>query len=213
MTKSDGDQWRDRRRTSARRAILEAAWELAHDEGLLGWSLRDLAKQAGITPPTVYAYFESKNAIYDAMFGQAAEQFDDYMGQPFDIHDPREHFIAYGRRFFAFCTSDPVRYQLLFQRTIPDFQPSAESFAPSVRALDRLGDLLAANGITEPRHRDLWTGLATGLVSQQVSNDPGGTRWSSLTEEAVDMLLAHCQAARESRTATSRPRRRSGATT
>ena len=33
------------------------------------------------------------------------------------------------RLFVEFCTSDPVRYQLLFQRTIPDFEPSPESYA------------------------------------------------------------------------------------
>jgi len=211
MTKVVEAQWRRARRLSARQAIVDAAWQLAHQEGLLGWSLRDLAREAGITTPTVYAYFESKHAIYDAMFGQAATEFDDYMGAPYDVDDPREHFAAYGRQFLTFCTSDPARYQLLFQRTIPGFEPSPESYAPSIRALDRLGGLLAANGVTEARHRDLWTALATGLASQQVSNDPGGTRWSDLIEESVDMLLAHCLPASGSHNARSRSRRKSGA--
>jgi AcrR family transcriptional regulator len=213
MTSSPDIQWRDRRRSSARQAILEAAWELAHAEGLLGWSLRDLAKQAGITPPTVYAYFASKNAIYDAMFGRAAEQFDDFMGQPYDSDDPRECFTEYGRRFIAFCTSDVVRYQLLFQRTIPHFEPSPESYAPSIRALERLDAVLVKNGVTAAHHHDLWTAVATGLVSQQIANDPGGTRWSSLTEEAVDMLLTHCLPANDPPSTATRPRRRRGTTT
>ncbi len=211
MTKATETPWRRARRDSARQAILDAAWGLARQEGLLGWSLRDLAAQAGITTPTVYAYFESKGAIYDAMFGQAAAQFDAYMSETPDVDDPRERFAAYGRRFFTFCTDDAARYQLLFQRTVPGFEPSADSYAPSVRALDRLDDLLAANGITQPRHRDLWTALATGLVSQQVSNDPGGTRWLGLVDESVDMLLTHCKAVRPSRRTTSRTPRRSSA--
>ena len=41
-----------------------------------------------------------------------------------------------GMRFFVeFCTEDPARYQLLFQRTIPGFEPSPESFAISVDGL------------------------------------------------------------------------------
>ena len=211
MTKATSGEWRQARRDSARRAILDAAWELTRREGLLGWSLRELAGQAGITTPTVYAYFASKHAIYDAMFGQAATAFDELMAEPFDVVDPREQFIEYGRRFFAFCVTDPARYQLLFQRTVPGFEPSATAYAPSVRALDRLGGLLAANGVTDARHRDLWTALATGLVSQQVSNDPGGTRWFGLIEESVDMLLAHCLPAREPHRATSRSPRKSGA--
>jgi mRNA degradation ribonuclease J1/J2 len=29
----------------------------------------------------------------------------------------------------------------------------------------------------------------TGLTDQQISNDPGGTRWRRLVDRAVDMLL------------------------
>jgi hypothetical protein len=55
--------------------------------------------------------------------------------------------------------------------------------------------VLALNGITDARYLDLWTALITGLVSQQVSNDPGGGRWTALIEESVAMFLSHCQAA------------------
>ncbi|MGZ4591192.1 MAG: TetR/AcrR family transcriptional regulator [Actinomycetes bacterium] len=211
MTKSVDTGWREARRRSAREAIVDAAWALARKEGLQGWSLRDLAGQAGITTPTVYAYFDSKNAIYDAMFGQAATQFTEHMAEPYDVEDAREHFVAYAHRFFTFCTSDLARYQLLFQRTIPGFEPSPESYAPSVRALAHVGELLAANGITEARHLDLWTAVATGLVAQQVANDPGGVRWLRLIEESVDMLLAHCRPPRPAPRQRSRPNRTSGA--
>jgi len=45
-------------------------------------SLRKLAGRAGVTTPTVYAYFESKNAILDAMFGEAAESFAQNNAEP-----------------------------------------------------------------------------------------------------------------------------------
>jgi len=187
--------WRQARRRSARDAIVEAAWALVRDEGLAGLSLRDLARRAGISTPTVYAYFDSKNAIYDAMFGAAATQFADRMAEPYPAQGPRELLVAAGLRFAGFCTSDPQRYQLLFQRSIPGFQPSPQSYAPALRALDGARDLLARNGITQARHLDLWTALITGLVDQQVSNDPGGDRWTSLIEESVAMFLAHCRPA------------------
>ena len=85
--------WREGRRQAAREAIVRAAWTLVEEEGLAGLSLRDLARCAGITTPTVYAYFESKSAIYDAMFGQAAAEFADTMVAPLDgegPHDPGE---------------------------------------------------------------------------------------------------------------------------
>ncbi len=82
---------------------------------------------------------------------------------------------------------------LLLLRLQPGFEPSPEAFAPAVRALNASRRSLAANGVEEPRHLDLWTAITTGLVDQQIANDPGGTRWSLLIEELVDMFLAHCR--------------------
>ena len=180
------------------------------EEGLAGLSLRDLARRAGITTPTVYAYFESKSAIYDAMFGQAATEFADRMAEPIDGDGPHEILATYARRFVEFCTSDPARYQLLFQRTLPGFEPSPESFAPAIRALANAHELLALHGITEERHIDLSTALITGLVDQQISNDPGGDRWTGLVDESVTMLLAHSQSNRMVRKPSSRPKRTKG---
>lgn len=198
--------WRETRRQAARTAILSAAWAAVREEGLAALSLRDLARRSGITTPTVYAYFDSKNAIYDAMFGQAARDFADCMAAPYDTGDPRAALAAGLRRFVDFCTADLPRYQLLFQRTIPGFEPSAESYSHAVRALEHSRDLLAGNGVTDERHLDLWTALTTGLVNQQVANDPGGERWTRLVDDAVAMFLDHCQ-----RASTPRPSRRRGA--
>jgi AcrR family transcriptional regulator len=203
--------WREARRRSARDAIVHAAWALVGEEGLAGLSLRDLARRAGITTPTVYAYFDSKNAIYDAMFGNAATQFAERMAEPYGSDDPRDLLVASARRFAEFCTSDTPRYQLLFQRTLPGFEPSPESYAPAVRALARARELLALNGITEPRHLDMATALVTGLVDQQVSNDPGGDRWIRLIDESIDMFLARYQPGRAPRTPRSRTARAKGA--
>ena len=205
--------WREGRRRSAREAIIEAAWSLVAEEGLAGLSLRDLARRAGITTPTVYSYFDSKDAIYDAMFAQAATQLAQRLAEPFGDLDPLELLVAGVRRFAAFCTSDPARYQLLFQHTLPGFEPSPQSYAPAVQALTNAQGWLIRNGITEARHLDLWTALVTGLVDQQISNDPGGRRWTRLIEESMTMFVAHCQPSRVSRTRSPRPSRRKGALT
>ena len=204
------NHWREGRRQAAREAIVRAAWTLVDEEGLAGLSLRDLARRAGITTPTVYAYFESKSAIYDAMFGQAATEFADTMAARIDGDGPHEVLATYARRFVEFCTSDPARYQLLFQRTLPGFEPTPESFAPAIRALANTQELLASHGITDERHIDLWTALVTGLVDQQISNDPGGDRWTGLVDESVTMLLAHSQSNRQSPQPPSRTTRTRG---
>jgi AcrR family transcriptional regulator len=160
--------------------------------------MRQLAVRAGVTTPTLYAYFDSKNDIYDAMFGQAAEAFLAAATAPLEATDPQQSLLEVLRRFVKFCTDDVARYQLLFQRTIPGFEPSAESYQPAVDALDRSRTRLAEMGIADPRYLDMWTALATGLVDQQISNDPGGDRWIRLSDEVVEMFLAHCRKSQRS---------------
>lgn len=62
----------------------------------------------------------------------------------------------------------------------------------AVEALGRLADGLARIGIEDPADLDLWTAVSTGLVGQQIANDPGGHRWERLIDRAVHMLLTEC---------------------
>lgn len=204
MSKSGpAPSWRDARRRDASALLVSTAWEIVREVGLGGLSLRDLARRAGITTPTVYAYFESKNAIYDAMFKEAAESFAESKAEPIEADDPHSTLVIDAQRFVDFCTSDVPRYQLLFQHLLPGFVPSAESYAPAVRALELTIERLAQNGVRDPAHADIWTALMTGLVDQQIANDPGGDRWSRLVDEVVAMFLAHC-----AKSEPSQPRRR-----
>ena len=182
--------WREARRENARASVLAAAWELVREEGLAALSLRELARRAGITTPTVYAYFESKNAILDAMFAQAAQTFLDLKATLPVTERPAEDLLTEARAFITFCVSDIPRYQLLFQHSVPGFTPSPESYELAVTALARTRELLARNGVHDQRQLDIWTAITTGLVDQQVSNDPGGDRWSGLVDDVTRMFLA-----------------------
>ena len=184
-----------RRREATRTEILEAAWALAREHGLAGLSLRDLGARVGMRAQSLYGYFASKHEIYDAMFADGYRQYRVVMQDRADAvaegRITREIFKDGSQRFFEFCTSDPVRYQLLFQRTIPGFEPSEESYAIAVETLGVARSALTALGVTDDRALDLYTALMTGLVDQQISNDPGGDRWGRLVDEAVDLYLDH----------------------
>jgi AcrR family transcriptional regulator len=188
MLKGDRN-WRAARRANARAAVLAAAWELVREGGPASLSLRELAKRAGITTPTVYAYFESKNAIFDAMFAEAAQSFVELKAGLPPTDDPRQDLLTEAEAFVQFCVSDVPRYQLLFQHSVPGFTPSPESYELAVGALEVTRELLARNGVHDPRHLDIWTAVTVGLVDQQVSNDPGGDRWSRLIDEVTQMFL------------------------
>lgn len=157
--------------------------------------MRDLGGRVGMRAQSIYSYFASKHEIYDAMFLEGYLAFIEWMeeGDPSDDDIDRDPVAAAkvaSHRFFEFCTRDPVRYQLLFQRTIPDFVPSDESYAVALDAYQRSLGRLQRIGITDPAAMDLWTAVMTGLTDQQISNDPGGDRWERLIDRAVEMLLA-----------------------
>jgi AcrR family transcriptional regulator len=182
---------RAERHAATREEILTAAWQMVRTEGLAGLSLRDLAQQVGMRAPSLYSYFGSKHAIYDAMFAQGARDYLDGQAAVALTGDALLD-LKNGLHFFiGFCTQDPSRYQLLFQRTIPGFEPSAESFAVAVAGLEAMRERLARLGVTDPRALDLLTAIGIGLTDQQISNDPGGDRWSRLIDEAAEMFFAH----------------------
>ena len=183
---------RQRRRAATRAEILDAAWNQCRSDGLASLSLRQLAAAVGMRAPSLYSYFDSKDAIYDAMFRDAQEQLGEWMAG-IDAERPvTRAVIKRGtRRWFEFCVADPVRYQLMFQRVIPGFEPSPESYAIAVERLDGVVAVLRDAGIGDQARIDLFTALITGLTSQQISNDPGGDRWIAILDDAVDMYLDH----------------------
>jgi AcrR family transcriptional regulator len=193
---------RDRRHLrheATRREILDSAWAMSRADGLASLSLRALARAVGVEPQSLYTYFSSKNAVHDAMFSAAAIELADLMAETPLSQDAGVVLAEIAHRFVYFCTSDVARYQLLFQRVIPGFEPTPESFAPAVRALDAVRGHLAGIGITDARRFDMWTACTIGLVDQQVSNDPGGDRWTGLIGDLVTMFLAYCTPARRTK--------------
>lgn len=186
---------RAERREAVIAEILEAAWELARSEGLAGLSLRDLAARIGMRPPSLYWYFNSKLAIYDAMFVQGNQQLLARLTGQHWPEDARAGLRLGARLFVEFSMEDVQRYQLLFQRTIPNFEPSAEAFAVAMQVYDQMRERFAAAGLGGAAAFDIWTALVSGLSAQQIANDPGGDRWLRLIGEVVDMYVDHVTAA------------------
>lgn len=179
------------RQAATRAEILEAAWRLAREHGIAGFSLRDLAKEVGMQAPSLYAHFDGKDAIYDAMFEQGNRRLLATMADLEPGGDRRSLLVEGARRFLAFCTEDEARFQLLFGRPIPGWEPSPSAYAPAVEVLERNREVFEAVGLGRPEHLDLWTAVTSGIAHQQIANDPGGDRWTRLAVDAVDMFLDH----------------------
>jgi AcrR family transcriptional regulator len=180
---------RAERHESTKRQIVEIAWRLSDERGLAGWSLRDVAEIVGMRAPSLYVYFDSKNALYDAMFADGYRDLLDRTAATPTGADPVTMLHRASRVFFEFAVERPARYQLLFLRTIPGFEPSPESYMLASQSLEDLREVLDDVGAGDDSAADLFTALMSGLATQQVSNDPGGDRWERLLDGAVDMYL------------------------
>jgi AcrR family transcriptional regulator len=160
-------------------------------------SLHEVARRVGIKQPSLYSYVSSKLDLYDAMFGQAYEQLLAGLDAAVPHGTAREQLLQLSRRVLDFAVSDPPRQQLLFQRTVPGFEPSPESYALAKRLIDRTMSLLSAIGAGDPAHVDVYTSLIAGLGAQQIANDPGGDRFTRHLEALLDLFLDHFVAAPE----------------
>lgn len=178
-----------KRREATRREIVDAAWAVARRSGLAALTLREVATEVGMQAPSLYSHFASKHAIYDAMFADAWSAFLSHMHEstPRLPKAPRLRLRAMAREYVEFACSDLARHQIMDVRTIPDFEPSAQSYAVSIECFRLMTSELAAIGITGSAAIDMYTALLAGIVSQQLANDPGGRRWKKLVPRMVDM--------------------------
>jgi AcrR family transcriptional regulator len=190
--------WISDRRASAQRKILDAAWDVAREQGLAALTLREVADRVGIKAPSLYSHFASKHAIYDAMFGASWTEFLERTRTVPLPDSPRAALRTIARTFFDFATADLARHQLMNLRTIPGFTPSEASYAPAVAALGEMVERVRALGVeVTDADVDLYTALVGGLVDQQWANDPGGSRWARLLDRAMDMYCDNLDLPRE----------------
>ena len=179
---------RTARHHAKRATIVAEAWALARRDGLGAISLRDLAEQVDLRQPSLYAYFDSKLALYDAMFADGNREL---LGRLDSLElpaDPRVALKVLLGAFADFALEDPARNSLLFRRVIPGFEPSPESYALAVDALSHVLAVMNDAGVTDSGDVDCMIAMVAGLIEAQLSNEPGGDRWLRHLDRMVDLL-------------------------
>ncbi len=176
-----------------RSEIVAAAWDVAREHGVAELTLRAVATRVGMQAPSLYSHFDSKHAIYDAMFGQGWSAYLAACREalPTMPTEPRARLRAFAHQFFDYSVADPAWFQLLNQRLVPGFEPSEEAYAPSVAVIELLRVELTGLGIDDDEALDLWVAIVGGLVEAQLANDPGGIRYERLLDRAVEMYADH----------------------
>jgi len=198
---------RVRRRRETIEEVLDVALAVMAEHGVAGLSLGEVARRMGIRPPSLYVYFDSKNALYDAIFARGWRELLRAMEALYvqleETTDLPAYLLTVGQTFVRWGVEHPAYAQLMLWRPVPSYQPSAEAYAPAVEVLARGHAIFAhlrERGLFRPE-ADVdellraWTVLTSGVFTQQMANAPDqpfetGT-FTATMPELVAMYLAH----------------------
>jgi AcrR family transcriptional regulator len=194
---------RARRRQQTIEEILDLATEIMTEQGVNGLSLAEVARRLGVQPPSLYKYFPSLMAVYDALFLRGQREHLEVMRQAMvDAQPGLKALIAGLEASGRWLLANRAVAQLLFWRPVPSFEPSPEAFAPSVEmvALQRaaLADAVAAGELGPDADSEeavyLISTLIVGVSSQAMANEPGlewgQGRFSPLFPKLMRLLVA-----------------------
>jgi AcrR family transcriptional regulator len=152
--------------------IVEAATRLVEDRAdPSGITLRGVAREAGITAPSIYDHFDNLDAVMNAVVGRGFERLSAGLEETLAAHDePVSRLRALCHAYVAFAVRNPRLYAVVFGRDRPEpaprapksveTMPGAHAFALLVQAIDACVTAGASTS-TDPQ-RDatlLWTAL------------------------------------------------------
>lgn len=156
---------RERVRAMMRDEILEAARNIVQEHGFEGLAMRALGREVGVTAPTLYDYFPSKEAVVKALFLQGIALLHESFDKAEVTAAPgAERLQALFNAYREFGVAHPDLYQLMFGRIDPSFRPDAE-------AIERAGT------IPQRAYRVVQDAMNLGEIRQ---GDPGqvcNTMW------------------------------------
>jgi AcrR family transcriptional regulator len=194
---------RARRRQETIAEILDIAEDVMTEEGVNGLSLVEVARRLGVRPPSMYRYFPSLMAIYDALFRRGQLEHLGVLRQAMAGAEPGLDALTAGLEASGrWALANRAIAQLMFWRPVPSFEPSADAFAPSLEmvALQRaaMADAVAAGQLGPEADSDeavcLVSTLIVGVLSQAMANEPdlewGQGRFTPTFPRLMKLLVA-----------------------
>ena len=171
------------RRARVTDAIVDAATEVMAEGGAAALTLGEVARRMGMRTPSLYGYFANRAALCDEIFRRGWVSYDQVNAGI--VVQPDSDLAELLRQGLVdavtWANAHRAAAELMFWRPIPHWQPSAEAFAPAVAAVGRTTQivrdaqthgLLRADADVEEM-TELLGVIFSGVISQQLSNEPG----------------------------------------
>jgi AcrR family transcriptional regulator len=187
-----------------RRALLEAAMSLVREQGIDGFTLREVARRAGVSHNAPYHHFRDRSALVAALVIDGFEDFTAVLeaaarrARGGDVGRIRALGLAYVR----YAREDPERFKLLWR---PELREGADleeveaagerSYLPLVRVLEaaRAAGSVTVDVTLEAQALGAWStvhGLAMLLVDGPLRIEVIGDREADrLTKGVLETLV------------------------
>jgi AcrR family transcriptional regulator len=195
---------RERHRLQTREEILDAALEVMAEQGVAGLNLTEVARRVGLRQPSLYQYFGSRNAVFDALFERGMRIHAALFAAAIERHGAGWAAVrAACWETVRFAAEQPELAELMFTRAVPGFTPSGEAYAPSMR----VAELMQAAITAAAEHGEVHVAAASesgiallmvmvgGVGSQHLANERGveftESRLLPLLDTALDMYAAY----------------------
>ncbi len=190
-----------------RRALLEAALGLVSTKGAEGFSLREAAREVGVSPAAAYRHFEDKKALMAALamegmgrLALAMEQaLEEAPGAPGSAARATSQLMAVGKAYVDFAVRYPAHFQVMFgpwcdHQEPFDLPPEARPRGrdPFQILVESLDEMVRSGAVTAAARQGMeiaaWStvhGLASLLVAEALPLDAKEQRL------ALDLVLRH----------------------
>ena len=106
------DSERQRRRERRREELLDAADRVVQSSGL-GFSMDEIAAEAGITKPVLYRHFGDKDGLHEALTGRYIGELQHALRPATETDDPRSRLAATIDAYLSYVEREPARYRFL----------------------------------------------------------------------------------------------------
>ncbi len=133
-----------------RRAIVKAALEILRETQSLEFSLRELARRAGVSHNAPYKHFADKRELLAAVSAAGFEMLAKRMTSEFaGLRHPREQLFAMLRAYIDHGVGNPALYSLMFGGYLggPDRSRPAIELAEAEKTKALLAGVIVAGGL------------------------------------------------------------------
>jgi AcrR family transcriptional regulator len=169
-----------------RRALLDAARQLAEERGIDGFTLREVARRAGVSHAAPYHHFADKTALVEALAIETYKRLAQAMQQACDRKggDALDRLCAIGIAYVEFAVEHPAEFRLLTRFEV----------CPAPQATQIIGTFAlapleeAANGAYNILIGTIHEGQKAKLVTEGEPESLALTCWASVHGLAVLIL-------------------------